>query len=398
MRVVGSSNMNILMVISQFHPIVGGAEKQAELLAQTLSAKRIRVSLVTGWWSLKTRRNEQRDGFRVFRNFSCWGMFGIKGFRPLGGLTYMVSLAAYLIVHRKQYDLIHVHQALHPAFVSVLVGKFLRKPVLVKYACSGLTSDINQLKGYPFGDLQLNYLVKAMDCLVAVSQDGVEEVRSMGYPGSKIVHIPNGVLVPSEGKVNYHRVRRVLTAARLSKQKGIDVLLTAWEKVVQERRDLELFILGQGPAESELKDLSLRLGLSASVRFLGLTYEIGKYMREADLFVLPSRAEGLSNALLEAMSYGIPSIATNLPSNAELLIPECASIPHDGFGIAKNGLLFNAEDAQGLAQAILHFLRNPNDREEMAKRGRDFVRSNYSIDHIADKYVDLYQRLLGGIS
>ena len=79
-------------------------------------------------------------------------MFGIKGIRTLSGLIYMFTLGLYLLIHWRQYDIIHVHQALYPAFLSVFVGKqILRKPVLVKTASSGRTSDIEGLKGFPFG-------------------------------------------------------------------------------------------------------------------------------------------------------------------------------------------------------------------------------------------------------
>ena len=391
--------MKILMVISQFHPIIGGAEKQAQLLGQALMKKGIDVDIVTGWWDRGTPRNETVGGLKVFRNFSCWGMFGIKGIRTFGGLSYMVSLGAYLLLHGWKYDIIHVHQMLYPAFVSVLMGRsILRKPVLVKYACSGITSDMNQLKRFPLGSLQLAYLLKAMDCVVTVSQEGVDEFKAVGYPESRIVHIPNGVLAPSEGKSSYDRVHRVITTARLDKQKGIDVLLRAWAQVVQKQNDVMLFVMGQGPAEKELKRLTEQLGLGGSVKFPGVTHDIDSYLKDADLFVLSSRAEGLSNALLEAMSYGIPCIATNISGNAELLGIGADEIPAGGYMTAKNGLAFTTDDVEGLSEAILYFMRHSKEREEMGRRGRAFVQDHYSIDYVADTYIALYRRLLDGRS
>jgi glycosyltransferase involved in cell wall biosynthesis len=391
----GSFDMKVLMVISQFHPIIGGAEKQAQLLGQALVRKGIGVNVVTGWWSTKTPRREKMHTLDVFRNFSCWGMFGIKGIRTLGGLIYMLSLAAYLFIHRREYDIIHVHQVLYPSFVSVLMGKtVLKKPVLVKYACTGITNDMRQLKQFPLGGLQLNYLLKAMDCVVTVSQNGIDEFKTVGYPESRVAHIPNGVLAPSEGKTSYDRVRRVITTARLDKQKGIDVLLRAWAHVVRTENEVILFIIGQGPAEGDLKRLTEQLGIGSSVKFPGVTHDIDSCLKEADLFVLPSRAEGLSNALLEAMSYGIPCITTNIPGNAELIGTGGEGIPAGGFAAAKNGLLFNTDDVGGLTEALRYFIRNPEEREKKGRRGRAFVHESYSIETIADKYIALYQRLL----
>jgi hypothetical protein len=92
---IESGIMRVLMVISQFHPIIGGAEKQAQLLAKHLIKKGVEVNIVTGWWNLRTPRREMIDGVKVFRNFSCWGMFGPRAHRTIrlfGGFVYMMSL------------------------------------------------------------------------------------------------------------------------------------------------------------------------------------------------------------------------------------------------------------------------------------------------------------------
>lgn len=140
----------------------------------------------------------------------------------------MASLGIHLLVRAKEYDVIHVQQTLYPAFTSVLIGKgFFQKPEVVKYACSGITNDINQLKRFPLGSLQLNYLVKPMDFLVALTQDGAIEFKVEGYPESRIVQITNGVSAPLERTNGYHQVHWLLTTARLNKQNGIDILLRA---------------------------------------------------------------------------------------------------------------------------------------------------------------------------
>ena len=384
------------MVISQFHPIIGGAEKQAQLLAQTLIERGIRVQVVTGSWKMRTPRKEIIDGVQIFRHFSFWGMFGIKGLRPLAALTYMVTLGIYLLLHRREFDLIHVHQALHPAFVSTLVGKqVLRKPVIVKTASSGVTSDINQLKQYPLGNFQLRYLLRNMGYLVAVSRVGGKEFNDIGFPESQIEYIPNGVALPQEGKTTYGKMKRVITAARLSREKGIDILIKAWANVVQQEKNLKLIIVGNGPLEGELKKLCMELGVAELVEFAGMVQNVKERLRDADLFVLPSRAEGLSNALLEAMSHGLPCIATNVGGNVELIGEDNHNKIMPGeFMTARNGLLVNPDDVEGISKAMVYLIRNRIEREEMGAQGRLYIGENYSIDLIADKYITLYQRML----
>lgn len=376
--------------------MIGGAEKQAQLLSRKLIERGHEVHVVTGLWSLKTPSKEIIHGIKIFRNFTFWGMFGIKALRPLAALTYMVTLGIFLLAHRREYDIIHVHQALHPAFVSVLVAKqFLGKPVIVKTASSGMTSDIKQLKQVPLGSFQLRYLLRNMECLVAVSKVGGKEFKDIGFPESQIEHIPNGVALLLDEKANYGQVKRVITTARLSKEKGIDVLLKAWVSVVRQEKKLKLVIVGDGPLAGELKKLSRFLRVKEYVEFTGMVQSPTEYLREADLFVLPSRAEGLSNALLEAMSYGLPCIATNVGGNIELIAEDdYKKIMQGKFIIAKNGLIVNPDDVEGISEAMLYFIRNGMEREEMGHKARLYIRENYSIDLIADKYIALYQRIL----
>lgn len=388
--------MRVLMVISQFYPIIGGAEKQAQLLAQKLIQKGIEVKVITGWWDFKMPRKEIIDGIEVHRNFSCWRMFGIKGIRTLGGLIYMFTLGLYLLIHRREYDIIHVHQILYPAFISVLVGKsILKKPVLAKNACSGLTSDIKYIKRFPFGNLQLKYLINHLDCLIAVNEEGIFEFKAIGYPETKIQHIPNGVSLFLEGKTKANGTLNVISTVRLDRQKGIDVLLRAWRKVVAQEKTLKLLILGQGPLELELKNLAKSLEIIDSVKFVGFVTNPEDYLRKSDIFVLPSRAEGMSNALLEAMCIGLSCVATNISGNKEL-ISENAKQPVllGEFVIEKNGILINPDDVEGLYKAILFLAGRKREREDIGRKGQEFIRKNYSIDLVADRYVALYKSIL----
>jgi glycosyltransferase involved in cell wall biosynthesis len=392
--------MKVLMVISQFYPIIGGAERQAQLLANKLIQKGIEVDIVTGWWVFRTPRKEMIEGIRVHRNIALWGPCGVKGKRTLkkvGGLVYMVSLWIYLFFHGREYDIIHVHQALHPAFVTICVNKkFLRKPVIVKTASSGATSDIVQLRRIPFGGFQLRYLLENIECLVSVSKLGGREFTQIGFPESQIEYIPNGVFIPDGGKSDYGRMKQVSAIARLSIEKGIDVLLKAWAKVVEQEKGLKLAIMGDGPLAGQLKQLSRGLGVDDSVEFVGMVTSIAEYLRNADLFILPSRAEGLSNALLEAMAHGLPCIATNVGGNTEVLGEVVnQKIRLGEYCITKKGVLVNPDDDTGLAGAILHLLRNRREREEIGMCGRRHIQEHYSIDMIVERYIALYRRMVG---
>lgn len=390
--------MKVLMVISQFLPIIGGAEKQAELLAKILVQKGVCVDLITGGWNFGTPRKEVIEGIKVFRNFCFWGVFGMNKHRTirwLGGIVYVISLGAYLLLHGRGYDLIHVHQFLYPAFVSVLIGKkLLKKPVLVKSASSGITSDIELLKRFPFGSLQLAFLFKELNYLVAISKATEKDFKDNGYSDSRITYIPNGVEVPVIGKTTYDQVIQVVTVTRLSQEKGIDVLVKAWADVVREEKGLRLLIVGGGDMDSYLKSLCCSLGIAEFVDFIGRVKDPSKYLKGSDLFVLPSRSEGMPNALLEAMSYGIPCLATKVGGNDELLGGENEDILRGEYALAKNGLLINPDDVKGLCEAIFFIIRNKRVREEIGSKARKFIQEHYSIDLVVERYITLYQSIL----
>jgi glycosyltransferase involved in cell wall biosynthesis len=128
-----------------------------------------------------------------------------------------------------------------------------------------------------------------------------------------------------------------------------------------------------------------------------MVQDVSSYLKGADLFVLPSRTEGVSNALLEAMSQGIPCIATDVGGNPEALGKgESREVAAGQYVVAKHGVLIHPEDVQGLTNAILCLIRDGSVREEMGRRSRQYVRENYSIDLIADRYIELYQHMLSG--
>jgi glycosyltransferase involved in cell wall biosynthesis len=113
-----------------------------------------------------------------------------------------------------------------------------------------------------------------------------------------------------------------------------------------------------------------------------MTDQVFEYLQGADVFILPSRAEGLSNALLEAMTCGLPVVVSNIPANVNVT-------EHN-----KNGLVFTAGDANSLAGAVSLLLEESGLRERLGKAARQTIENRYSLDFIADCYVSLYRDVL----
>jgi glycosyltransferase involved in cell wall biosynthesis len=132
----------------------------------------------------------------------------------------------------------------------------------------------------------------------------------------------------------------------------------------------------------ELKGRSQNSDTADSVHFVGAVNNPVDYLRAADIFVLPSFAEGMSNSLLEAMSVGLPVIASRIGGNTDLLTDETA------------GLLIEPQDVEGWCRAISQLLENPEQAQKLGRAAREIVTSQYSIRVIVDQYLAIYERLL----
>lgn len=228
----------------------------------------------------------------------------------------------------------------------------------------------------------------AMDRLVAVSGQVRDELKSrLLMNPSKIVVIPNGIDIEEVERLGAEPLAHrwfggdqppvVVAAGRLTRQKGFDVLLRAFA-VARARRPMRLIVLGKGPEQSRLQALAKQLGVDGDVELSGHVSNPLPYFRRGALFVLPSRWEGLSNVLLEALASGIPIVATRCTGSAELL------------DRGRYGSLVNVGDVDALALSVLDALgkeRGPNGQLQRARE--------YDLERTLRSYVTVFHEELG---
>ncbi|HUP76701.1 MAG TPA: glycosyltransferase family 4 protein [Acidimicrobiales bacterium] len=383
------SGPRVLMVVRLFHPWVGGTERQAQKLARALADDGTDVQVVTGRWFRGTRRHEVIDGIPVTRNHTLWEFFGIKGLRKLGGYLYIVTLVWHLWRRRRTYDVIHVHGLNYHTFGATLAASLLDKPILTKLANSGAASDIDKMRHdrqLKFARLMLRRALSG-DRFVALSGAIVDELRAAGVDRHRIVEIPNGVQVSAATRPGYQIVApaRVVFVGRLHPQKGLDTLLTAVQMLLaRDPNSIRVHLVGDGPARADLEALVARLAISPHVEFVGSTDDVDAYLDLADVFVLPSRAEGLSNALLEAMAKGLPVVASRIPGNAEVV------------DSGRDGVLFDVDDPADLAATLQTLIGDQALRERLGRAARRHVVEHFSFAEVARRYRNLYAELCSG--
>jgi glycosyltransferase involved in cell wall biosynthesis len=225
--------------------------------------------------------------------------------------------------------------------------------------------------------------------LVAVSERVREIAVGEGIQPGNIVVIPNGIEI-QDAVISPLHLRQdlglpqdapiLLSVGRLTDQKGHDILIAAMPAVLAERANVMLVIVGDGPLHSALEQQVARLGLGGHVRLLGNRNDVRELLSLADIFVLPSRSEGLPLALLEAMGAGLPVIATRI-AGAEEVVQE-----------GENGLLVPPENHQALSQALLRLLADPSACRTMGRNGRELVKECYTLNRMCEAYLDLMNR------
>ena len=143
-----------------------------------------------------------------------------------------------------------------------------------------------------------------------------------------------------------------------------------------------IVLVGDGSERPALESLAREPALMGRVHFLGERTDLADLLPAFDLFVLPSRSEGLSNALLEAMAEGIPAVASRAGGNTEVI--------EHGF----SGLLFEVDNPASLAGHLAKLLSNPEGALRLGLRGRERVQEDFSLEKMLQGYRNLYERIL----
>jgi glycosyltransferase involved in cell wall biosynthesis len=180
---------------------------------------------------------------------------------------------------------------------------------------------------------------------------------------------------------------RLVAVGRLSHDKGFDVLIRAFARIARRFAAWQLQILGDGELREELQQLSEELGLGDQVLFAGAVADPSAVLRRAQIFVMASRYEGFPNALGEALSCGLPAIATDCPSRpGRVRRPGgVRELVRDGI----DGCLVPPDDPVRLAQALARLMADPHRRRRLASRTRE-VTERFSLERILDEWESLF--------
>jgi glycosyltransferase involved in cell wall biosynthesis len=371
--------VRILMAVPKYpFPVVGGLERQSHELAKALVQRGHVVHAVSSRFDPVQNEFEVIDGVRLHR--VKW-----VEFRPARFLLFPFSLARILVKLRRVVDLVHVHNvSWFGAFVTLL-AKALGLPVITKLPGIG-DAGIPGMRRGPFGFLRIA-LFKRSDAIIAMTPESMAELEGIGYPAARLLKVTNGIaLFPATSpQLRSPKTVSAIYVGRLSPEKGLSDLLHAWGSVkARATRPVKLRLIGDGPQAKELRALASVLDLGETVEFFGYCADVPAELAKANLFVLSSPAEGNSNAILEAMSAGLPIVATRVGGAS-------MQIGRDG-----ERFLVPPGDRQALADGLLELIEDEALRLRLGAVMRARIESTFAIDRVAAIYEQAYKLVLSG--
>lgn len=291
-----------------------------------------------------------------------------------GKLEKIRQLSDFL--NQRDYDLLHTHNA-YPHFYGSLAAYRSKIPVTIQ-------TRHGRRFGTTFSErMQFAIASRFADRVVPVSDDTGLRCKKVGWLNdSKVTRIWNGIDVDRFVFTGPADKKTAITVSRLSPEKDLATMLRAVQQVAQEIPEFRLLIVGDGPERARLESLTAELNLKSQVEFLGERNDVPQLLSQAGFYVSSSLTEGISLTLLEAMSVGLPIVATNVGGN-----PEIVQQP-------ATGLLVPSANPALLASAMIQMCENQDQWAETGQRARERVEQYFNIRTMIKDYENLYLDIL----
>lgn len=379
--------MKILLVTEYFPrsdkcEVRGGVEARCFYIAKEL-AKINEVTILTSWES-ETKKEDYFSGIKVIR---CGKQ---RNYSQSGSIFARISFAinAYLVGRFIKADVVEGYN-----FLSYLSAYYIARKTNAKSIATyhdvwlgSWIKNVGFITGI-FGELyeRLN-LSRKWDCFIANSYFTKENLVKIGINKDKINVVYNGVDLENYSKINSIKDNSltICCIARLVSYKKIDDLIKALNIVKKKFPDIKCNIIGTGPEENNLKDLSKHLGLEKNVKFLGTIddhEDVIRSIKRSYLFCLPSIVEGFGMVVVESMAVNVPYVCSDIKPIKE--------VTDNG----KGGLLFSAGNYNDLADKIIRLISDKKLYVLKKKEAALFVK-RYDWKLIVKQLQQIYQNLV----
>jgi glycosyltransferase involved in cell wall biosynthesis len=311
----------------------------------------------------------------------------VDGLERIGKARYLAhARRVRCLVHDLEPDLLH---AMHLTSYGFLAGMCSSHPKLT----SVWGRDVMAVAAStPWHTFLTRYALSKADHVTATGPRLAEATLRYTPPGKPVTVVPYGIDLdrfrPRDPRPATRDTLTIGAVARLSPEKGLDVLIDAAAKLIAQGRDLRVLLVGDGPERSRLVHRAARLGIADRVEFRGdVPHDrVPDVLSEMDIFAMPSREEGFGVAALEASAMQLPVVASDTHG-----IPD--AVEHEGTGI-----LVAPNDVVALANAIACLTGDLTLRERLGRQGRAFVEERYRWQDNAAQMERLYHHLIASFT
>ena len=360
------SKMKVMQIIPNLG--LGGAEVMVENLSISLVDKGIETCVVSlyNYESPITQRLNKKNIPIYFIN-------------KKNGLDLKVILSLYRLFKKEKPDVIHTH--LYALQYAVIAAILSRVPVKVHTIHSVAEKEAGKLKRKIYKVFYKYFGVKPVTISPLVKETVLNEYK---LPKTKVEMVYNGIIFKGNNckvvSTNEEKSVNIVHIGNFKKAKNHIQLIESFKIVNNTRPDTVLKLIGSGDLEGDIKGKVKELNLEKNVLFLGAQSNVYPYLEQADIFILPSIWEGMPITLIEAMSVGLPIIATRVGGIPDMIINN------------DSGLLVDP-DTENIAEALLTLINDRNLREKLGASARNSSK-RFSAKEMTDSYIKIYIKSL----
>ena len=361
----------------------GGPEKQIVEHIKILNKKKYTGMVIS--FIENNSRNEILDHAERNAILSC----GIATSQPFD-LKALYKLINYLKENNVNLVCSHGYKS---TVMGYLVKKMTGLPVIG--FSRGFTSENSKVAFYEMLDRKA---LKHLDGIISVSKSQKDKLEKYGVLHNRNWIVYNAVSTDNHFSINFSEIKKsifeklnlpkkarlIVTAGRISPEKGHKFLVDAIPMVITKYPDAHFIFCGDGGWMNELIRQAEQLHIQQNCHFVGFRRDLPDIFRIMEFQVLPSLTEGLPNVVLEGFACSKTVVATAVGGVPEIVVDR------------KNGILVPPGDSEKLANAIVKLLDNPESSRKMGMEGYYTVRSDYTFEKQTDKLIDIYQDILSG--
>jgi len=361
--------IHVVVIIGRFHPFWGGAEIRMKQIAEALTSRGFKFTILTRRLSPNVVAHESLDGLEIYR-------------LPKRTFLFHHAVRQWLKKNQSRIDIVHTIRT--DKFGES--GAWAHQKLGIPHITDIITNEAHRMlrEHNYFGNRLWRKIMADTDIIHSINKENISFLISRGVPETQLWYQPNAVnpeLFPFFDHPTSENALTVLYCGRFERLKGTDVLINAWKALpVELMSKTRLVLAGAGKWEKKIRDLASEI---PNIELPGAVSraKILEYYAEAQIYIHPSRYEGFGNAILEAMASGLPVIAT-----------EVGGIP-DFVQSEVNGLLVRPDNAESLTEALIRLIENPALRQKMGRESRRIAVADFTFDRLFEAFETKYRSL-----